>query len=69
MATVHLNKHQVVLVLARKKTSIAALARNHNINAHSIYDAIRRGTCTPKVAGKLAQFLDVDVSVIVEADR
>lgn len=69
MAIVHLNKHQVALVLARKKSSIAALARNHNINSHSIYEATRRGTCTPKVAGKLAQALGVDVSEIVEADR
>lgn len=69
MRTVHLNKHEIALALARKKSSIAAIAITNGSSASTFYDAIKKGRCTPRAAGELAQALGVDVSVIVEADR
>ena len=69
MRTVHLNTHEIALALARKKSSITAIAIKNGSLATTFHDAIRKGRCTPKTAGKLAQALGVDVSVIVEAYR
>lgn len=69
MKTVHLNEHEIALALARKKSSIAAIAITNGSSVSTFYDAIQKGRCTPKTAGELAQALGVDVSVIVEAYR
>lgn len=43
-----------------------ALAANCGISAQSVSTIIRRGTCEPKTAGKLAKGLGVPVATIVE---
>ena len=54
-------------ILADRGMTKAALADRAGISRQNISTIIRRGTCEPKTAGKLAAGLGVAVSDILEA--
>ena len=53
-------------ILAERGMTKAALADSCGVSRQNISTIIRRGTCEPKTAGKLAAGLGVAVSEIVE---
>ena len=57
---------KIETILAERGTTKAALAVECGISAQNISTIIRRGTCDPRTAGKLAAGLGVSVSDILE---
>lgn len=53
--------------LARKGWTKTKLAQESNLNTPNICMAIRRGSCLPVTAGKIAAALGVDVTEIMES--
>lgn len=53
-------------ILAERGMTKAALADSCGVSRQNISTIIRRGTCEPRTAGKLAAGLGVDVADIVE---
>lgn len=53
-------------ILAERRMTKAALADNCGVSRQNISTIIRRGTCEPRTAGKLAAGLGVDVADILE---
>lgn len=63
-----INTQRIEAKLAEQGLSKTAYAENCGISRQSISTIIRRGTCEPKTAGKLAAGLGVPVAeIIVEA--
>jgi len=63
---VNINAKRVETILAERNLTKAALAKCCGISAQNISTIVRRGTCEPKTAGKLAAGLGVSVADILE---
>lgn len=61
-----INTTKIETMLAELGLTKAAYAEKCGISRQNISTIIRRGTCEPKTAGKLAQGLGVPVSDIIE---
>lgn len=57
---------KIETILAKRGMTKAALADGCGISRQNISTIIRRGTCEPKTAGKLAAGLGVDVADILD---
>ena len=57
---------RIETILAERGMTKAILAENCGISRQSISTVVRRGTCEPKTAGKLAAGLGVSVSDIIQ---
>ena len=55
-------------ILAERGMTKAALADRCGVSRQNISTIIRRGTCEPRTAGKLAAGLGVDVADILEGE-
>lgn len=62
----NINVIKIEIILAEKGMTKAALADSCGVCRQNISTIIRRGTCEPRTAGKLAAGLGVAVSEIVE---
>lgn len=60
----NLNTAKIEVLLAERGMTKAALAGSSGISRQSVSTVIRRGTCEPKTAGKLAAGLGVTVTTI-----
>ena len=60
---------KIETMLAERRMTKAALAESCGISRQNISTIIRRGTCEPKTAGKLALGLGVPVSELIEEAR
>lgn len=65
----HVNRHRIETILAERGMTKASLAENCGISRQNVSTIIRRGTCEPKTAGKLAAGLGVPVADIIEERR
>ncbi len=63
-----INTHYIELTLAERGLTKAALAASCGISRQNVSTIIRRGTCEPKTAGKLAAGLGVSVADIIKED-
>lgn len=61
-----INTTKIETMLADRGLTKAALAANCGISRQNVSTIIRRGTCEPKTAGKLAAGLGVPVSDIIK---
>lgn len=61
-----INAIKVETLLAERGMTKSALAEVCGISRQNISTIVRRGTCEPKTAGKLAAGLGVPVSDIIE---
>ena len=57
---------RVEMEMARRELQLSELARLSGVSKQNLSQIIRRGSCYPKTAGRLARALDVDISAIVE---
>ena len=62
-----INTTRIETMLAERGLTKAAYAKRCGISRQSISTIVRRGTCEPKTAGKLAAGLGVPVAEIIEA--
>lgn len=60
---------KIETLLAERGMTKAALSESCGISRQNISTIIRRGTCEPKTAGKLAAGLGVPVTDILEGAR
>lgn len=63
-----INTQRIETMLAERGLTKAAYAANSGISRQNISTIIRRGTCEPKTAGKLAAGLGVSVEEIVKKE-
>lgn len=63
-----INATRIETLLAEKGLTKKALAGCCGISAQNVSTVIRRGTCEPKTAGKLAAGLGVPVTDIIEKE-
>lgn len=63
-----INAVKIEELLAEHGLTKAAYAQESGISRQSISTIIRRGTCEPKTAGKLAAGLGVSVSEIIKKE-
>lgn len=61
-----INAVKIETLLAKHGMTKTALAEVCGISRQNISTIVRRGTCEPKTAGKLAAGLGVDVADIIE---
>jgi len=61
-----INAIKLETMLAERGLTKAAYAKNCGISRQNISTIIRRGTCEPKTAGKLAAGLGVSVADIIK---
>ena len=61
-----INPVRIELLLAERDMTKAALAEKCNMSRQNISTIVRRGTCEPRTAGKLAAGLGVSVAEIIE---
>lgn len=61
-----INTQRIETMLAERGLTKAALAKNCGMSAQNVSTIIRRGTCEPKTAGKLAAGLGVSVAEIIK---
>ena len=61
-----INTRRIETLLAKRNMTKAALADACGICRQNISTIIRRGTCEPRTAGKLAAGLGVDLADILE---
>lgn len=61
-----INTTKIETMLAERGTTKAAYAAACGISRQNVSTILRRGTCEPKTAGKLARGLGVPVSEIIE---
>ena len=61
-----INTQRIETIMAEKGLTKKALAGDCGISAQNVSTIIRRGTCEPKTAGKLAAGLGVPVAEIIE---
>lgn len=62
-----INVQQVEIILAQQGITKATLAKRCGLSRQNISTVIRRGTCEPKTAGKLAAGLGVQVNDIIKS--
>lgn len=60
--------HKINLILAEKEMTVGNLSGLCGISRQNISTILKRGTCAPKTAGKLAKGLGVCVDEIVEEE-
>lgn len=60
-----INNRMIEVMLAEKGMTQALLAEKSGISRQSINVILRRGTCAPKNAGKIAKGLGVSVADII----
>ena len=60
-----INAQRIETMLAERGLTKAAYAANCGISRQNISTIIRRGTCEPKTAGKLAAGLGIPVTDII----
>lgn len=63
-----LNTPRIELMLAERGMTKLGLAANCGISRQNLSTIIRRGTCEPKTAGKLAAGLGVPVAEIIREE-
>lgn len=63
-----INAQRIETMIAERGLTKKALAASCGISAQNISTIIRRGTCEPKTAGKLAAGLGVPVSEIIREE-
>ena len=63
-----IDTQRIELILAERGMTKAGLAENCGISRQNVSTIIRRGTCEPKTAGKLAAGLGVPVTEIIEKE-
>lgn len=61
----NLNVFAIKLLIAESELSFAKLAEKAGVDRSALYNTIRKGTCTPRTAGKIAHALGVSVADIV----
>ena len=61
----NIDRFKIETILAEKEMTRAMLSASSGISRPSISVIIRRGTCEPKTAGKIAAGLGVTVSEIL----
>ena len=61
-----INSVRIELLLAERDMTKAALAEKCNMSRQNISTIVRRGTCEPRTAGKLAAGLGVSVAEIID---
>jgi len=61
-----INTQRIETMLAERGLTKAAYAENCGISRQNVSTIIRRGTCEPKTAGKLAAGLGVPVAEIIK---
>ena len=62
-----INTQRIDVMLAERGLTKAALAESCGISRQNVSTVIRRGTCEPKTAGRLAAGLGVPVAETIEA--
>lgn len=60
-----INSIRIESILAERDMTKAALAEKCGLSRQSVSTIVRRGTCEPRTAGKLAAGLGVDVADII----
>lgn len=63
-----INTQRIETMLAERGLTKAAYAQNCGISRQNVSTIIRRGTCEPKTAGKLAAGLGVPVAEIIREE-
>ena len=63
-----INTQRIELMLAERSMTRAALAASCGISRQNLSTIIRRGTCEPKTAGKLAAGIGVPVADIIKKE-
>lgn len=63
-----INAQRIETILAERGLTKSAFAPLCGISRQNISTIIRRGTCEPKTAGKLAQGLGVPVAEIIKKE-
>ena len=63
-----INTQRIETMLAERGLTKAAYAASCGISRQDISTIIRRGTCEPKTAGKLAEGLGVPVAGIIKQE-
>lgn len=61
----NIDKLRIEVILAEQGISKAALADRCGVTPQNLYTIVKRGTCHPKTAGKIAAGLGVSVSDII----
>ena len=61
-----MNVQRIETILAERGMTKSAFAANCGISRQNVSTVMRRGTCEPKTAGKLAAGLGVPVSEIIK---
>lgn len=62
----NINSIKIEMLLAEKDMTKTALAAKCGISKQNISTIVRRGTCEPKTAGKLAFGLGVSIEEIIK---
>ena len=65
----YINSIKIESMLATRGMTKASLAQKCGISRQNISTIIRRGTCEPKTAGKIAAGLGVQVEEILKEER
>ena len=65
----NINAKKIETLLAERGMTKAALSESCGMSRQNISTIIRRGTCEPKTAGKLALGLGVPVAELIEEAR
>ena len=60
-----INSIRIESILAERDMTKVALAEKCGLSRQSVSTIVRRGTCEPRTAGKLAAGLGVDVADII----
>ena len=55
----------IKLLIAEREMKLVELAKKMGCSRDGLHQILRRGSCTPKTAGRLAHALDVPVEAIV----
>ena len=63
-----INAYKIKLILAEKDMTVCNLSGLCGISRQNISTILKRGTCEPKTAGKLAKGLGVCVAEIVKEE-
>ncbi len=64
----YINARKIETILAKQGITKKAFAEKSGISRQNISTIIRRGTCEPKTAGKLARGLGIDPAEILESE-
>lgn len=62
----NINPTKVEILLAERNMSKAALAKACGISRQNLSTLLRRGSCEPRTAGKLAAGLGIPVSELIK---